>query len=70
MPSRKDSLIDSIGNYHMGMTAENISSKYSITREKWINMLLKVIRRRLIQQNMEASKEIVDIIVDNRKEGI
>lgn len=28
----KDSLIDSIGNYHMGMTAENISSKYSITR--------------------------------------
>lgn len=27
-----DGVAEDIGNYHMGMTAENISSKYSITR--------------------------------------
>lgn len=30
----KDGLIDSLGNYHMAMTAENISEKFNISREK------------------------------------
>lgn len=30
----KDGLTDAIGNYHMGITAENIAKKYNLTRER------------------------------------
>ena len=30
----KDGLIDAFNNYHMGVTAENVSEKYNISRER------------------------------------
>lgn len=64
----KDSLIDSIGNYHMGMTAENISSKYSITRGEMDKYAVESHQKATYTTEYGGfKKEIVDIIVDNRK---
>jgi acetyl-CoA C-acetyltransferase len=36
-----DGLIDSFNNYHMGITAENVATKYNISREEQDNFALK-----------------------------
>lgn len=61
----KDSLIDSIGNYHMGMTAENISSKYSITRGEMDKYAVESHQKATYTTEYGGfKKEIVDIKVN------
>lgn len=64
-----DSMLkDSLGNYHMGMTAENISSKYSITRGEMDKYAVESHQKATYTTEYGGfKKEIVDIIVDNRK---
>ena len=63
-----DALIDAFGGYHMGITAENIADKYSISREKQdeyaINSQKKAIKA---DDENKFKDEITPIVIKNRK---
>ena len=64
----KDSLTDSIGNYHMGITAENISAKYSITRGEMDKYAVESHQRATYATEHGSFKnEIVNIVVENSR---
>ncbi len=64
----KDSLTDSIGNYHMGITAENISAKYSITRGEMDKYAVESHQKATYATEHGSFKnEIVNIVVENSR---
>ena len=63
-----DGLTDVYNNYHMGVTAENIASKYNISREEQDNFALLSQQKAYQAQLDKAFKdEIVPISITNKK---
>jgi acetyl-CoA C-acetyltransferase len=65
-----DGLTDAFNNYHMGITAENIAEKYSITRDEQ-DEFAYASQQKAIQavDNGVFSNEIVPVEVKSRKES-
>ena len=63
-----DGLVDAFNNYHMGVTAENVSQKYKISREEQdifaLNSQQKA-QRAIIQNKFK--NEMTEIEIDNNK---
>lgn len=63
-----DALWDSINNYHMGITAENIAEKWKITREELDEFALKSQNKAAIAINEgRFQDEIVPVVIKGRK---
>lgn len=63
-----DGLTDAFGNYHMGITAENIADRWSISREQQDLFALESQRR--AEEAQKAGKfrdEIVPVVIPQRK---
>lgn len=67
----KDGLWDAFNDYHMGITAENVSEKYGITREMQ-DSLAKVSQNRASKARAEGvfKDEIVPVEVKDRKGNV
>ncbi|UEL46409.1 acetyl-CoA C-acetyltransferase [Terrisporobacter hibernicus] len=66
-----DGLTDVFNNYHMGMTAENIVEKYSLSREAQDKLAIRSQEKAIAAVDSNRFKdEIVPIKVKNRKETI
>ncbi len=64
----KDGLWDAFNNYHMGITAENLAQKYSITREEQDEFSVKSQNKaEKAQLNGKFDDEIVPVIIPQRK---
>ena len=64
----KDGLWDAFNNYHMGVTAENVASKWKITREDQDNFaLLSQIKAEKAQKEGKFKDEIVTVSIKNQK---
>lgn len=64
----KDGLWDAFNNYHMGITAENLASKYSITREEQDEFAVKSQNKaEKAQLDGKFDDEIVPVIIPQRK---
>ena len=67
----KDALWDSFNDYHMGVTAENIAKKYSLTREEQDDFAFKSQQKAISAIDSGRFKdEIVPIEVKSRRETI
>ena len=64
-----DGLIDSFNNYHMGITAENVATKYNISREEQDNFALKSQEKtqKAIKENKFKNETIKMQIKKNEK---
>jgi acetyl-CoA C-acetyltransferase len=66
-----DGLTDVFGQYHMGITAENVAMKYGITREAQDHFALESQQRYAAAHNRGIFKaEIVPVIIKQRKSEI
>lgn len=66
-----DGLWDAFNNYHMGITAENIAEKYSITREEQDEFAVaSQTKAANAQDNGKFKNEIVPVNIVTRKETI
>lgn len=66
-----DGLTDVFNNYHMGMTAENIVEKYSLSRQAQDKLAIRSQEKAITAVDSDRFKdEIVPIKVKNRKETI
>lgn len=66
-----DGLTDVFNNYHMGMTAENIVEKYSLSRQAQDKLAIRSQEKAITAVDLDRFKdEIVPIKVKNRKETI
>lgn len=66
-----DGLTDVFNNYHMGMTAENIVEKYSLSRKAQDKLAIRSQEKAITAVDSDRFKdEIVPIKVKNRKETI
>ncbi len=66
-----DGLTDAFNNYHMGITAENIADKYTITREEQDKFAYSSQEKAIgAVDNGEFAEEIVPIVIEGRKETI
>jgi acetyl-CoA C-acetyltransferase len=66
-----DALTDAFGNYHMGITAENIAEKFNITREAQDEYSLNSQKKALIaNEKGKFIDEITPITIQERKEDI
>ncbi|WP_343344376.1 acetyl-CoA C-acetyltransferase [Terrisporobacter petrolearius] len=66
-----DGLTDVFNNYHMGMTAENIVDKYSLSRQAQDKLAIRSQEKAITAVDSDRFKdEIVPIKVKNRKETI
>ena len=66
-----DALTDVFNNYHMGVTAENIATKYEISREEQDNLAIESQNRAIAAQDRgEFVKEIVPYTIKNRRGDI
>jgi acetyl-CoA C-acetyltransferase len=64
----KDGLTCAMCNYHMGITAENLAEKYSISREDQDSLaLISHQRARTAQSEGKFKDEIVPVVVPGRK---
>ena len=64
----KDGLWDAFNNYHMGVTAENVASKWKITREDQDNFALSSqIKAEKAQKEGKFKDEIVTVSIKNKK---
>jgi len=64
----KDGLWDAFNNYHMGVTAENVASKWKITREDQDNFALSSqIKAENAQKAGKFKDEIVMVSIKNQK---
>lgn len=64
----KDGLLDAFGNYHMGITAENIADKFSITREEQDAFALESqLKTQAAQEQGRFQDEIVPVHIKERK---
>ena len=60
-----DGLIDAFNNYHMGVTAENIAQKFSISREEQDNFAFNSQKKTQVAiNNNKFEEEIIDINLD------
>lgn len=63
-----DGLTDAFAGYHMGMTAENLAEKYSLTREMQDELALNSqLRAEKAQNDGKFVDEIVPVIISTRK---
>lgn len=63
-----DGLTDAFAGYHMGMTAENLAEKYSLTREMQDELALNSqLRAEKAQNEGKFVDEIVPVIISTRK---
>lgn len=63
-----DALTDAFNNYHMGITAENLAEKYSITKEEQDQFALGSQNKAEAAQKAGAfDKEIVPVVIKTRK---
>ncbi len=63
-----DGLTDAFNNYHMGITAENISEKFNISRQQQDELsLISQQRAKLAQLNNRFKEEIVPVEIPQRK---
>lgn len=63
-----DALWDAINNYHMGITAENVATKWNLTREELDEFSVESHRKAFDATNKGLfSDEIVPITVNNKK---
>ena len=63
----KDGLWDAFNGYHMGVTAENVASKWKITREEQDNFSLSSqLKTKKAQEEGKFKNEIVPIIIDGK----
>ncbi|MGL5315367.1 MAG: acetyl-CoA C-acetyltransferase [Peptostreptococcaceae bacterium] len=63
-----DGLTDAFNNYHMGVTAENISDKFNISRQEQDEFsLLSQQRAKIAQLNNKFDDEIVPVEIPQRK---
>ena len=67
-----DSLTDAFGNMHMGITAENVAERYSISREEQDEFAIKSQQKAIVaQDNGKFVEEIVPVTVKaGRKEVV
>lgn len=66
-----DGLTDVFNNYHMGMTAENIVEKYSLSRQAQDKLAIRSQQKAIAAVDLDRFKdEIVPIKVKTRKETI
>lgn len=66
-----DGLTDAFNNYHMGITAENIAEKYSITREEQDDFAYKSQQKAIKAVDSGAfANEIVPVSIVTKKETI
>ncbi|MDD2426606.1 MAG: acetyl-CoA C-acetyltransferase [Eubacteriales bacterium] len=64
----RDALTDAFGQYHMGITAENVAEKYSITREEQDAFAYESQRKtKVAQEEGRFKKEIVPVHIKERK---
>jgi acetyl-CoA C-acetyltransferase len=66
-----DGLWDCFNDYHMGITAENIASRYNISRDQQDEFALnsQIKAQKAIKNNAFAN-EIIDVVIKTRKEEI
>lgn len=63
-----DGLTETFNNYHMGVTAENIAKRWSITREEQDEFALKSqLKAEAAQKSGKFRDEIVPVIIPQRK---
>jgi len=63
----KDGLWDAFNGYHMGITAENVASKWKITREEQDNFaLLSQLKAEKAQKEEKFKSEIVPVFTNNK----
>ena len=66
----KDGLWDSFNNYHMGITAENVSKKWEITRKEQDEFALSSqIKAAKAQEEGRFKNEIVPVILKSKKDN-
>lgn len=66
-----DALTDSFNNYHMGVTAENIATKYNITREEQDKFAIESQLRAIAAQDRgDFKEEIVPYVIKHRRGDI
>ncbi len=67
----KDGLWDAFYNYHMGMTAENVATKFQVTRQDQDNFALNSQEKALrAQKENKFNKEIVNFKIKSKKAEI
>jgi len=63
----KDGLWDAFNGYHMGVTAENVASKWKITREEQDNFSLSSqLKTEKAQKEGKFKNEIIPIVIDGK----
>ena len=63
----KDGLWDAFNGYHMGITAENVASKWQITREEQDNFSLSSqLKTKKAQAEGKFKNEIISILIDDK----
>jgi len=63
----KDGLWDAFNGYHMGVTAENVASKWQITREEQDNFSLSSqLKTKKAQAEGKFKNEIIPILIDDK----
>jgi len=67
----KDGLWDAFNDYHMGVTAENVASKFQVTREEQDRFALSSQQKALkAQEENRFKKEIIDFKIKSKKAEI
>ena len=67
----KDGLWDAFNEYHMGVTAENVATKFQVTRDDQDKFALKSQERALVaQKNKRFNDEIVNIKIKSKKSEV
>ena len=64
----KDGLWDAFHGYHMGITAENVATKFQVTREQQDNFALKSQEKALLaQKENKFNNEIINFKIKSKK---
>ena len=67
----KDGLWDAFHGYHMGVTAENVATKFQVTRDDQDKFALKSQEKALkAQKEKKFSKELIDLKISSKKAEI
>ena len=67
----KDGLWDAFHGYHMGVTAENVATKFQVTREDQDNFALKSQEKALkAQKENKFSNEIINLKIKSKKNEV
>jgi acetyl-CoA C-acetyltransferase len=67
----KDGLWDAFHGYHMGVTAENVATKYQVTRDDQDNFALKSQKKALqAQKDNKFKNEIINFKIKSKKNEV